>query len=94
MDLSEIFHSLARQKESLIEEGHLQRDHVYMMISILPKYSVSQVVGYIKGRSAIAIARNYFDRVSMFFNPASEDVVIDARVPGNLGNRDIRLLNQ
>ena len=62
MDLSDIFHSLARQKESLIEEGHLQRDHVHMMISIPPKYSVSQVIGYIKGKSAIAIARNYFGR--------------------------------
>jgi putative transposase len=65
-DLSDIFHSLARQKESLIEEGHLQRDHVHMMISIPPKYSVSQVVGYIKGKSAIAIARNYFGRQRNF----------------------------
>ena len=66
MDLSDIFHSLARQKESLIEEGHLQRDHVHMMISIPPKHSVSQVVGYIKGKSAIAIARNYFGRQRNF----------------------------
>ena len=65
-DLSDIFHSLARQKESLIEEGHLQRDHVHMMISIPPKYAVSQVVGYIKGKSAIAIARNYFGRQRNF----------------------------
>ena len=65
-DLADIFHSLARQKESLIEEGHLQRDHVHMMISIPPKYSVSQVVGYIKGKSAIAIARNYFGRQRNF----------------------------
>ena len=61
-DLSDIFHSLARQKESLIEEGHLMPDHVHMMISIPPKYAVSQVVGFIKGKSAIAIARNYFGR--------------------------------
>ena len=65
-DLSDIFHNLARQKESLIEEGHLQRDHVHMMISIPPKYAVSQVVGYIKGKSAIAIARNYFGRQRNF----------------------------
>jgi putative transposase len=50
---------LARQKESEIEEGHLMPDHVHALISIPPKYSVSQVVGYIKGKSAIHIARNY-----------------------------------
>ena len=65
-DLSDIFHNLARQKECLIEEGHLMSDHVHMMISIPPKYSVSQVVGYIKGKSAIAIARNYFGRQRNF----------------------------
>ena len=65
-DLSDIFHNLVRQKESLIEEGHLQRDHVHMMISIPPKYAVSQVVGYIKGKSAIAIAWNYFGRQRNF----------------------------
>ena len=58
-DLGEIFHRLARQKESLIEEGHLMQDHVHMMISIPPKYPVAQVIGYIKGKSAIHIARNY-----------------------------------
>ena len=51
--LGEIFRKLASQKESRIEEGHLMPDHVHMMISIPPKYSVSQVVGYIKGKSAI-----------------------------------------
>ncbi len=58
-DLAEVFHNLARQRESLIEEGHLMPDHVHMMISIPPKYAVSQVVGYIKGKSAIHIARTY-----------------------------------
>ena len=62
LELGEIFHSLARQKESLIEEGHLLPDHVHMMISIPPKYAVSQVVGYIKGKSAIHIARRYSGR--------------------------------
>ncbi len=55
--LGEIFRKLASQKESRIEEGHLLPDHVHMMISIPPKYSVSQVVGYIKGKSAIHLAR-------------------------------------
>jgi putative transposase len=53
---------LARQKESLIEAGHLLPDHVHIMISIPPKYAVSQVVGFIKGKSAIHIARQYAGR--------------------------------
>jgi putative transposase len=55
--LGEVFHRLAAQKQSRIEEGHLLPDHVHMMISIPPKYAVSQVVGYIKGKSAIHLAR-------------------------------------
>ena len=50
--LGEVFRKLAEQKESRIEEGHLLADHVHMMISIPPKYSVSSVVGFIKGKSA------------------------------------------
>ena len=57
--LGEVFHELARQKESKVLEGHLQADHIHMLISIPPKYSVSQVVGYMKGKSAIHIARIY-----------------------------------
>ena len=60
--LTEVFRELARQRQSEIEEGHLMPDHVHMMISIPPKYSVSQVVGYIKGKSAIHIARVYGER--------------------------------
>jgi putative transposase len=57
--LGEVFRELARQKECRIEEGHLMPDHVHMMISIPPKYAVSQVVGFIKGKSAIHLARVY-----------------------------------
>ena len=57
--LGEVFRKLAAQKESRIEEGHLMPDHVHMMISIPPKYAVSQVIGYIKGKSAIHLARVY-----------------------------------
>ena len=57
--LGEVFHDLARQRESKILEGHLHHDHVHVLISIPPKYSVAQVVGYIKGKSAIHIARTY-----------------------------------
>ena len=61
-ELGSVFHRLAQQKESVIEEGHLMADHVHMMISIPPKYAVSQVVGFIKGKSAIHIARVYAGR--------------------------------
>lgn len=61
-NLGEVFRSLARQRESRIEEGHLMPDHVHMLISIPPKYSVAQVVGYIKGKSAIYIARTFMER--------------------------------
>lgn len=64
--LGEVFRELARQRESQIEEGHLMPDHVHMMISIPPKYSVSQVVGYIKGKSAIHLARVYGERKRNF----------------------------
>jgi putative transposase len=55
-NLGEVFHKLAAQKESRIEEGHIQLDHVHMLIMIPPKYAVSQVVGFIRGKSAIYIA--------------------------------------
>ena len=64
--LGEVFRRLAAQRESKIEEGHLMKDHVHMMISIPPKYSVSQVVGYIKGKSAIHLARVYGERKRNF----------------------------
>ena len=60
--LGEIFHGLASQKGCKIAEGHVCVDHVHMLIEIPPKYSVSQVVGFIKGKSAIAIARNFMGR--------------------------------
>ena len=60
--LGEVFGGLAAQKESRIEEGHLIPDHVHMMISIPPKYAVSQVVGYIKRKSAIHLAHVYGER--------------------------------
>ncbi len=60
--LGEVFHRLARQKESEIEEGHVMADHVHMLISIPPKYAVSKVLGYLNGKSAIHIARTYAER--------------------------------
>jgi len=64
--LGEVFHQLAKQKECRIEEGHMMRDHVHMMISIPPKYAVSTVVGFIKGKSAIHMARVYGQRKRNF----------------------------
>jgi putative transposase len=65
-ELGEVFRRLAEQRESRIEEGHLLPDHVHMMISIPPKYSVSQVIGYVKGKSAIHIARIFAGRKRNF----------------------------
>ena len=65
-ELGEVLKRLAGQKESVIEEGHLMPDHVHMMISIPPKYAVSQVIGYIKGKSAIHLARVYGERKRSF----------------------------
>ena len=64
--LGEVFRELARQKESRVEEGHLMSDHMHMMLAIPPKYAVSQVVGYIKGKSAIHLARVYGERKRNF----------------------------
>ena len=64
--LGKMFRELARQKECEVVEGHLQPDHVHMCISIPPKYAVSSVVGYLKGKSAIGIARNFRGRKRNF----------------------------
>ena len=57
--LGAIFHALARQKECQIIEGHVMPDHVHMCLAIPPKYAVAQVIGFLKGKSAIAIARQF-----------------------------------
>ena len=64
--LGDMLKQLAMQRESRIEEGHLMRDHVHMLVSIPPKYSVSQVVGYMKGKSAIQIARSFMGKPRNF----------------------------
>jgi putative transposase len=57
--LGEVFRTLTQQKECYIEEGHLLLDHVHILISVPPKYSVAQIIGYLKGKSAIHIARTF-----------------------------------
>ena len=64
--LGDVFRDLARQKESRVEEGHLMSDHVHMLLAIPPKFAVLQVVGYIKGKSAIHLARVYGERKRNF----------------------------
>ena len=64
--LGGIFRELARQKECEVIEGHLMADHVHILLSIPPKYAVSQVMGFIKGKSAIHIARNFQGRTKNF----------------------------
>ena len=61
-DLGPVFRSLAEQKECTVEEGHLMPDHVHMLLSVPPKYAVASVMGFIKGRSAVHIARVHADR--------------------------------
>jgi REP element-mobilizing transposase RayT len=69
--LGEVFRKLTEQKESRVEEGHLLPDHVHMLISIPPKYAVSQVIGFIKGKSAIHLARVYGEKKRNFVGVAS-----------------------
>ena len=64
--MGELFHELAGHKESKIVEGHVMPDHIPMCISIPPKYGVSNVVGYLKGKSALQIARKYGGRSRNF----------------------------
>ena len=64
--LGELFRELARRRQCEVLEGHLMPDHAHMLVSIPPKYAVSQVVGLIKGKIAIQIAREYFGRKKNF----------------------------
>ena len=64
--LGPIFHELARQKECRIIEGHVMTDHIHMCIEIPPKHSVATVIGFLKGKSAIAIARQFGGRERNF----------------------------
>ena len=67
--LGTVFHELARRKECQIEEGHLMSDHVHILISIPPKYSVAEVIGYLKGKSSIWVAQNVERKLRNFLGP-------------------------
>ncbi len=64
--LGPVLRELARQRECVVEEGHLNLDHVHMLLSIPPTYAVAQVLGVLKGKSAIHIARTYLGRRQNF----------------------------
>ncbi len=64
--LGPVLRELAQQRGSTIVEGHMVADHVHMLIKIPPKYAVSEVVGYLKGKSAIAVARQFSGRKRNF----------------------------
>jgi len=66
-ELGMVFRALARKNECEVEESHLMADHVHMLISIRPDHSVPSIVGYVKGKSPIHIARTYFDRKRNYF---------------------------
>ena len=66
-NLGQVFHDLARRKECRIEEGHLMPDHVHMLISIPPKYSVAQIIGYMKGRVRYGLRRMSNARCGIFW---------------------------
>ena len=58
-ELGDMFHKLSHQKECRIVEGHLMPDHVHMLISVPPKYSVAHIVGFLKGKTALYMAQNH-----------------------------------
>jgi putative transposase len=64
--LGDVLRELAQQKQSKVWEGHLMPGHVHMLLSIPPKYAVAQVVGFVKGKSAIYVARNFGNRRKNF----------------------------
>jgi REP element-mobilizing transposase RayT len=84
--LGEIFRELAQHKESVVVEGHLMPDHVHMCLSIPPKYAVSNVVGYIKGKSAITIAAVRRARTQLYGRSVLGQRLL--RIDGRTGRRD------
>ena len=64
--LGQVFKELAQHRECEILEGHMMSDHVHILVSIPPKYAVAQVIGYIKGKSAIHVARNHLGQKKNF----------------------------
>ena len=91
--LGDVFHELARRRESKIEEGHLMPDHVHMLISIPPKHSVAEVIGFMKGKSSIWIAQNV-ERKARKFHRAQVLGSRLLRLDGRAGRGDDQSLHQ
>src|SRR3954467_1735054 len=85
--LGTVFHELARRKECKIEQGHLMPDHVHILISIPPKYSVAEVIGYLKGKSSIWIAQNVERKLRNFLATSSGREVTSFRRWGGTRRR-------
>ena len=85
--LGTVFHELARRKECKIEEGHLMPDHVHILISIPPKYSVAEVIGYLKGKSSIWIAQNVDASCAIFWVTNSGRGATSFRPSGGMRRR-------
>jgi putative transposase len=81
-NLGTVFHELARRKECQIEEGHLMPDHIHILISIPPKYSVAEVIGYLKGKSSIWVAQNVERKARNFLGQSSGPEVISSQQLG------------
>ncbi len=86
-ELGPVFRELAERTECRVEEGHLMPDHVHMLISIPPKVSVAAVMGFMKGKSAIHIARVYAGRRRSFVGQHSGPVGIGYRLWGRTKRR-------
>src|SRR5450631_2142355 len=89
--LGEEFRKLASQKESRVEEGHLMSDHVHMMLSIPPKYAVSQVVGFIKGRRKRSFVGQHFWARGYFVSTVGRDEEVIRQYIRNQEQEDQRL---
>ena len=101
-EIGPVFRRLAEQKGCQIEEGHVMADHVHFLISIPPKLAVSSVIGYIKGKSAIHIARHFLRRDrnyagqrmwarGFFVDTVGRDVEVIKKYIRNQEKEDVRL---
>ena len=61
-EIGKILRDLCRQKEIELVKGNALPDHVHLLLSVPPKYSVANMVGFLKGKSAIRINRDLSGR--------------------------------
>ena len=85
--LGTVFRELAQRKECKIEEGHLMPDHVHMLISIPPKYSVAEVIGYLKGKARSGLRRMWNASCAIFLATNSGRGATSFRPSGGMRRR-------